>query len=55
MFRLKNAKLESDSESDSEVEPKSDTILMAKLKSNSDSGYIKLIFFFFWTGGIFSS
>ena len=32
-----NAKLKSDSESDSEAESKYDTILMAKLKSGSDS------------------
>ena len=37
MSRFINAELESNSESDSEVESKSDTELMAKLESNSDS------------------
>ena len=37
MSRFINAELKSDSESDSEVESKSDTELMAKLKSDSDS------------------
>ena len=37
MSRFINTKLYSDSESDSEVESKSDTELMAKLESNSDS------------------
>ena len=37
MSRFINAELESSSESDSEVESKSDTELMAKLESNSDS------------------
>ena len=37
MSRFINDELESNSESDSEVESKSDTELMAKLESNSDS------------------
>ena len=37
MTRFINAELESDSESDSEAQSKSDTELMAKLESNSDS------------------
>ena len=37
MSRFINAKLESDSGSDSEPESKSDTELMAKLESNSNS------------------
>ena len=37
MPRFINTKLDWDSESDSEVEPKSGTELMAKLESNSDS------------------
>ena len=36
MSRFINAKVESDSEPDSETESKSDTELMAKLKSSSD-------------------
>ena len=38
MFRFFIAELELDSASDSETESKSDTNLMAKLKSGSDSG-----------------
>ena len=37
MSRFINAKLDSDIESDSEAESKSDTELMGKLESNSDS------------------
>ena len=37
MSRFISAKLESDSVSDSEVESKSDTELMTKLESNSNS------------------
>ena len=36
MSRLINTELKSDSYSDSELEPKSDTELMAKLKSDSE-------------------
>ena len=38
MFRFFKAELELHSESDLETESKSDTNLMAKLKSGSDSG-----------------
>ena len=39
MSRFINTELESDLESDSEVESKSDIELMAKLKSDSDCEY----------------
>ena len=46
MSRFTNTELKSDSysESDSEAELKSDTELMAKLQSNSDSEYFVLLF-----------
>ena len=44
MSRFINARLESDTESDSETESKSDTELIAKLKSNSDSEKDILLF-----------